>query len=485
MKRILLHLFLLFLSSISLQAKQVVLNSRKSISSQMSFKNTDYVIRSVINLKGERISIPSGCTLLFERYGRIKNGTIIGNETRIDSKKNRIFRNIVFTGTFQCDKCRPEWFIEGEDGEKIDNCLDLFQGLILEGNYKLKAPIVIEKPIHISGNGLLLFISEEGTCLDIRSSNVSISGISLRNQSINSFIIHVNGNAKNVLHHISISQCTITGGKYAIALDGCVNSSITNCKISDVERTAIGLYSSRFIEVKNNEITNINISHRESNSYGITATYHYGDPKSTDITISNNNVSNNPYWEALDTHGGERVTFSNNIVKNCWRGIAAVGDDHREIMLCKDIIIEGNEISCSNEPLSNGIVFTGVSDNKVSENIKVLRNKVYSSVIALYSTNNEKVLIRDNNLFATDEIWRDIGSKDVLFEHNHIELAIGSAAYYEKTVFYFKPSSLTNRVVGEINDNNIITGGASVTTYYKSLGIFNSSVSLNRNRIIK
>lgn len=464
--------------------KQVILSSNKPLSSQILHENTEYVIRRNLNLKGETIIIPIGCSLLFEKYGRFHNGRLVGNGTEINSSKDRIFKNIVFAGTFLSNKSRPEWFVGLEEEKKIGHCLDLFQGLILDGKYNLSTPIEIKKPVHISGHGLLSFNTELGTCFDIRSSSVSISGIGLRSPSIKSFIIHVNGNAQNMIKHISISQCRISGGKYAIAFDYCSNSSITYCTISDVERTAIGLYSSHNVVVKHNAISNINILHRETNSYGITATYHYGDPKSTDIIISNNLVCNNPYWEALDTHGGERIVFSGNIVKNCWRGVAAVGDDFRDIMLCSDIIIEDNEISCSDEPLSNGIVFTGVGADQLSENIKVLNNKVLYSVIALYSTNNDNVVIRDNYLFASDEIWRDVGSRSVLFERNYAELAEGNASFYEKTVFYFKPTvSLTNRIFGEINDNNIVTGGASVITYNKSFGFLNASVSENRNKI--
>lgn len=481
---LLLFIYIFLFAESPGQAKQVVLNPRKSITSQLVYENTVYLVRSSINLRGMSIRIPDDCTLKFERLGRIRNGSIIGNKTIIESSKNGVFKDVDLLGTFQGTESRPEWFVDSDYERSILKCIDRFQGVLLDNKYLINSSVIIEKPIVISGGGELVFKNNVDNCIEIHSSNVKINGIKIMVPDISSTIIHVTGNAQKPLSHISISKCVLFGGLFSIVLDYCDSSYVTDCIIRDVERTAVGLYSSHFIYVCNNEIRNVNIHHRHQNSYGITATFHYGDPKSTDVVISNNFVSNNPYWEALDTHGGERIVFSNNIITNCWRGIAAVGDMHRDIMLCKDIIIEGNNITCSNEPLSNGIVFTGVGDDLLSENIELLRNKVYNSVIALYSTNNENVVIRENSLFATDEIWRDVGSRNVLFERNNVELSEGNATFYEKTVFYFKPTvSLTNRVFGQINDNSIVTRGASVMTYYKPLSSFKSSLSENRNQI--
>ena len=329
------------------------------------------------------------------------------------------------------------------------------------------------------------FGSGIGSCLDIESSKVSVKGIKILNKDIESTLIHVKGVPEHPLEDIDISQCVLTGGKFSIVFDYCDRSEISDCRISEVEHTAIGLYSSHFVRVLNNVISGINTNHRQSTSYGIAATYHYGDIKSTDIVISGNRVSNNPYWEALDTHGGERIVFSNNIVKNCWRGVAAVGDDHRDLMLCRDIVIENNDITCSDEPRANGIAFSGVGVNNLSSGISVTGNKVHKSVLALYSNHNESVTISDNSLFATDEIWRDIGSRDVVFERNKVELAPGDASHYEKSVFYFKPTlTVANKSFGDLLNNTIMTKGASLIIQDGNFRSLNSSIREEGNRVI-
>lgn len=476
---------LLLLSGTSGFARQVTLNPRVPLSSQIIYENTEYVIRRPISLNGETVIVPQGCTLMFRGRGQLSSGTIQGSETRIMSSKIKIFKDVALMGTFRSDASRPEWFDGVDNGDAIHLCTTFFQGAILDYDYTLHSPIVIGRPFAVSGKGRLSFGSGIGSCFEIESSRVSVKGIEILNQDIESTIIHVKGVQDRPLEDIVISQCSLTGSKFSIIFDYCDHGEISDCRISEVEHTAIGLYSSHFIQVLNNTISGINTNHRHSTSYGIAATYHYGDIKSTDIVISGNQVSNNPYWEALDTHGGERIFFSNNIVKNCWRGVAAVGDDHRDLMLCRDIVIENNDITCSDEPRTNGIAFSGVGVNNLSSGISVTGNKVHKSVLALYSNHNENVTISDNSLFATDEIWRDVGSRDVVFERNKVELAPGDALHYQKGVFYFKPTlTVANKSFGDLVNNTIMTKGASLIIQDGNFRSLNSSIREEDNRVI-
>ena len=45
------------------------------------------------------------------------------------------------------------------------------------------------------------------------------------------------------------------------------------------------------------------------------------DPMSADILVDGNTVETVQTWEAMDTHGGQRITFSNNIVRYSRRGV--------------------------------------------------------------------------------------------------------------------------------------------------------------------
>ncbi|MGJ1386383.1 hypothetical protein ACR782_09300 [Sphingobacterium spiritivorum] len=90
--------------------------------------DTIYEIRYDYNLNGETIVIPVNCTLMFNG-GSISNGTLIGSNTKIDSKsKNKIFStDIIFEGSFNTDKVTPEMFgaktviARPEDSSRIAN----------------------------------------------------------------------------------------------------------------------------------------------------------------------------------------------------------------------------------------------------------------------------------------------------------------------------------------------------------------------------
>ena len=58
------------------------------------------------------------------------------------------------------------------------------------------------------------------------------------------------------------------------------------------------------------------------NAYGIQVSYQStSDPMSADILVDGNTVETVQTWEAMDTHGGQRITFSNNIIRYSRRGV--------------------------------------------------------------------------------------------------------------------------------------------------------------------
>ena len=88
----------------------VILRKNKSFAEQVTLPNTIYEIRYNFDLNGEEITIPKDCVLYFIG-GSIKNGTLYGNNTIINSiQDNIIFNNIIFTGTF-IDKFYLKWAI--------------------------------------------------------------------------------------------------------------------------------------------------------------------------------------------------------------------------------------------------------------------------------------------------------------------------------------------------------------------------------------
>ena len=81
--------------------------------------NTIYVIRYDYCLQGQTIEIPENCVLEFDG-GSLRNGKVIGNNTKIISGILKIFdTNITLSGTWDLDCVYSEWF-----GAKADNNTD-------------------------------------------------------------------------------------------------------------------------------------------------------------------------------------------------------------------------------------------------------------------------------------------------------------------------------------------------------------------------
>ena len=74
-----------------------------------SYSNSIWEIRNHHDLGGANITLPANVILKFEG-GKFSNGTIIGNNTKIDSDLSQLFDNIVLEGYFNVDKFVDEWF---------------------------------------------------------------------------------------------------------------------------------------------------------------------------------------------------------------------------------------------------------------------------------------------------------------------------------------------------------------------------------------
>lgn len=112
--------------------------------------NTIYEIRYDFDLNGQEITIPEGCVLDLQG-GRLDNGTIVGNNTKIKSGLSQIFTlSINFDGTWNVIDAYPEWFggypNKGDCSESINKTLNTFNICMLSlGIYYIKSPILINK----------------------------------------------------------------------------------------------------------------------------------------------------------------------------------------------------------------------------------------------------------------------------------------------------------------------------------------------------
>lgn len=89
----------IFAITINVQARSVVVKSGYPISELFTEDNTSYIIRKTIDLKGQSVNLPDKAVLTFKGKGKIVNGKLVGNDSRIEGRGKR-FVGVVCEGTW-------------------------------------------------------------------------------------------------------------------------------------------------------------------------------------------------------------------------------------------------------------------------------------------------------------------------------------------------------------------------------------------------
>lgn len=216
----------------------VILRKNKSFAEQVTKENTIYEIRYDFDLNGAEITIPENCVLKFNG-GSFKNGIINGNTTKIDAGVVRIFKDITTTGTFKQDKIYVEWF--GEIDE--DNChltiqrainSNISPNICLINNYKVKAPILIEKSCYLFGSASNInTLSKISTAEDFNGESVIIDRGTSEFKDL-AFYTRKDIDTIHAYNSAQFNHCEFYRGKVAIKYvgEGTVNVKINNCRFA-------------------------------------------------------------------------------------------------------------------------------------------------------------------------------------------------------------------------------------------------------------
>ena len=216
--------------------------------------------------------------------------------------------------------------------------------------YRLAGPLNISKSVTIEGGEFLPH--SEGKCLNITASDVTIRGgrftsPSAANPDVSHQIIAAVGTPSNPLRRITVENVVIDKSRYhGVWLEWCEDVKVRDCQITDFQYGAVMLISVTRGEVSGCVIRNALQEGTLVNSYGIAATdlVNTTAGRSKDILITRNIIDNIPKWEWIDTHGGERITITDNIVTRCRYGVVAVGGNSSRVTAPKDVVVSGNTI---------------------------------------------------------------------------------------------------------------------------------------------
>jgi parallel beta-helix repeat protein len=187
--------------------------------------------------------------------------------------------------------------------------------------------------------------------ITVTKDGVTIDGVTITGSGSGSGIKAV-GTASNPISDLTIRNCTIKGFTIGIDVQYVENLVIEDCTIDNSVYAGIMVISGIGGRISDNTIrkvgyyTPLNTGY-ENNAYGIAltriATTNFtANPRTSDFVVDGNTIEDVPYWHCLDTHAGERITFSNNITRRCPRPIFVTTDGI--VTMPKNITVTGNRL---------------------------------------------------------------------------------------------------------------------------------------------
>lgn len=104
-----LILSVLLLIPLDSTSRTIVLCPDSDLQKQLIYDNVTYLIQNEFNLDGQTIYLPNKSVLRFFGNGQFFNGTICGNQSKINAKQRLILNNIQVEGTWNNEKVFSEW----------------------------------------------------------------------------------------------------------------------------------------------------------------------------------------------------------------------------------------------------------------------------------------------------------------------------------------------------------------------------------------
>lgn len=194
---------------------------------------------------------------------------------------------------------------------------------------------------------------------------------------------------------IRLENCRLyeIGGSHGFVIERCGDVSVDNCSFYMISYSGMMVYDSCYnIKVTRSTFDTINGTAIGYNRYlfatGADELYSADNTNLyfvRDLMVDGCTFKNNPCWEGVDTHGGDRIRFTNNFITNCYIGINAIcavsgSDDYVLAPSMNDLLIDGNTIDADGAAqVWYGIIVRGhMADSEPwdAENIKVTNNTI-------------------------------------------------------------------------------------------------------------
>lgn len=156
------------ISMITIRAEGTQGNGSIVLKEIRQINKNEWEISSNLNLNGQVIKLPHGCSLRICEGAYIYNGEIIGNNSRLNIRKgSRYFRNIKFSGIWSVPVVDSGWFVFGDDEKQNSRNFESICSLTSEkvnNTIKIRAGVY---PVMIDSYGGAVLNLKSNTILDL------------------------------------------------------------------------------------------------------------------------------------------------------------------------------------------------------------------------------------------------------------------------------------------------------------------------------
>lgn len=205
------------------------------------------------------------------------------------------------------------------------------------GDYPISAPVVIDRPLTLSGYGARLIQQRPGAGgLRITSGGVRVLGLELAGPQGDS-VIYVDGeraietvgpSAAAPLAGVELTDCRMSvWGGYGLFARFVTGLTLTGCRMSGIGYTGAMVLSCSDVLIRGCRASGP-MPGAQGNSYGIALSRVTNEPsglvanpRCSRARVEGCHIEGVP-WEGIDTHAGSDVTIANNEVRGCGRGIS-------------------------------------------------------------------------------------------------------------------------------------------------------------------
>ena len=443
--------------------------------------SSTYEVDKVLDLKGDTLFLPQYATLVFKGNGCLKNGIIVGRETKIKSSSTHFFEHVQIKGEWIVPEIKSEFFkdIDNDDvlkevfalaSDRIKNVIRLERreywvsvnetgkkALTLKSNTKL----INNGTIKLRPNSLISY-----AIIEVRGSNIVVIG----GQYVGDKDMHrgvlgewghgiqvTGGSCRVLINNVYVRDCWGDG----IAVDGNkvnTNVIINGFKVDNCRRQGISVIFADNCIISNGSITNIQGTEPhlgidiEPNANGYCH----------NITIDNVTIESEKGLGVFTATKDFQV--NDVIIKDC--KINASGYSSIYAARCDGLIIKNNYLSCSasgNNPV--------ISINRGVRKCQLLSNTINyngddNSNCCVFNS-GEFTLIQDNSISSSSGVAfytsdaliskNTISSTEVLTSANN---ATGNSFRNNKVL-----GNLTCTAGGNVFENNVFKGNIRLNGY--------------------